>query len=170
MVERPHVVKPVGQLDEDDANVVDHRQQHLAEVFGLALFARRKGNGADLRDAFHDMGDLGTEQLGYSRGCRQRVFDDVVEEAGGDGHHVELHVGQQVRHLERMHEIRLARMAHLALVLERRKGVRPAQQLEIRLRAVASNLFEERLETNHAGWCLRPLGRAEAGPCLPPSS
>jgi len=28
------VVQPVGQLDEDDANVVPHGEQHFANVFG----------------------------------------------------------------------------------------------------------------------------------------
>ena len=88
-------------------------------------------------------------------GRGQRVLDDVVEEAGGDRHDVELHVGQDVGHLERMDQVRLARVADLSLVLERREDVRPAQQLEVRLRAVAPHLLEERFETNHQGRCLR---------------
>ena len=40
VVQRPHVMETVGELDEDDANVIHHRQQHLAEVLGLPLFAR----------------------------------------------------------------------------------------------------------------------------------
>src|SRR5215472_6382838 len=55
MVERAHVVHPIGELDEDDADVVHHREQHLAEVLRLPLFGRRKRNRADLRDAFDDM-------------------------------------------------------------------------------------------------------------------
>ena len=39
-VHRAHVVQPVGQLDEDDAHVARHRQQHLAERLGLAFLAR----------------------------------------------------------------------------------------------------------------------------------
>ena len=38
--ERTHVVQAVRQLDDDDADVVDHRQQHLAEALGLAVFGR----------------------------------------------------------------------------------------------------------------------------------
>ena len=38
MVERAHVVQAVGQLQQDDPDVIYHRQQHLAEVFGLAFF------------------------------------------------------------------------------------------------------------------------------------
>ena len=66
VVQRPHVVQPVGQLDQDHADVVDHRQQHLAEVLRLPLFARRKRNGADLGHALDDVRDFGPEQLGYA--------------------------------------------------------------------------------------------------------
>jgi hypothetical protein len=80
VVERAHVVEPIGELDEDDADVVHHRQQHLAEVLGLPLLARRERNGADLGDAFDDVGDFGAEELVNALRGRQRVLDDVVEE------------------------------------------------------------------------------------------
>ena len=37
---RAHVVQPIGELDQHDAHVARHRQQHLAEVFGLRLLGR----------------------------------------------------------------------------------------------------------------------------------
>ena len=37
---RAHVVQPICELDQHDAHVARHRQQHLAEVFGLRLFGR----------------------------------------------------------------------------------------------------------------------------------
>ena len=37
-VQRAHVVEPVGELDEDDPDVLGHRQQHLSDVLGLLLF------------------------------------------------------------------------------------------------------------------------------------
>ena len=37
VLQRAHVVQAVGELDQDDADVVDHGQEHLAEVLGLAL-------------------------------------------------------------------------------------------------------------------------------------
>ena len=39
-LQRAHVVQAVGEFDEHDAHVVNHRQQHLADVFSLLLFAR----------------------------------------------------------------------------------------------------------------------------------
>ena len=37
MVERAHVVQPVGELDQQDADVVGHGEQELAEILGGAL-------------------------------------------------------------------------------------------------------------------------------------
>ena len=150
-LQRPHVVESIRQLDEDDANVVHHRQQHLAEVLDLPLLAGRKRDGADFRDTLDDVRDVVAEGLANSLDRRQGVFDDVVQQAGGHAHDVELHVRQDVGDFERMDEIRLARMADLPLVLEGRKHVRPAEQLEVCVWAVAPDLFEEVLEANHDG-------------------
>ena len=89
------------------------------------------------------------ERLLEPLGRRQGVFDHVVKEAGGDGHHVHLHVGEDGGHLERVDEVGLARMADLPLVLEGREDVGPAQQLEVGVRIVGPDLFEQVFETDH---------------------
>ena len=154
VVERPHVVQPVGQLHQDDADVVDHREQHLAEVLRLPLFARRKRNGADLGHALDDVGDLGTEQLLDAFDGGQRVFDDVVEEPGRDRHRVELHVGKEVGDRERVDQVGLAGVADLSPVLEGGEDVRPPQQLDVGVRAVGADFLEKVLEANHGIRCL----------------
>ncbi len=53
-----HVVEPVGQLDENDADVVHHGEQHFADVFGLARFRRHHVQAADFRYPLDEMGDL----------------------------------------------------------------------------------------------------------------
>ena len=156
MLKRPHVVKPIGQLDEDDTDVVDHGQQHLAEVLGLALLARGELNRADLRDALDDMGDFRAEQLGNTLRRGEGVFNDVVKQTGGDCHDVQFHVGEEIGDFERMNQVWFAGMADLSLVLEGREHVGAAQQLEVGLGAVASDLLQQRLETNHGTRCLTP--------------
>ena len=81
VVERAHVVQPIGQLHQDDADVVDHREQHLAEALGLPLFARRKLEAAQLGDALDDVGDILAEQLADLLDGVGRVLDDVVQQA-----------------------------------------------------------------------------------------
>ena len=149
VLEGAHVVQAVGELDEDHANVVDHRQEHLAEVLRLALLAGRERDGADLGDPLDDVGDVGAEQLADAVDRGQGVFDHVVEQPRGDADHVQALVGEDVRNLKRVNEIRLAGMAYLALVLERREHVGPAEQFQVRLRAVGADLPQEVLESDH---------------------
>ena len=96
----------------------------------------------------------GAKQLLDALDGRQGVLDDVVEQAGGDGHHVQPHVRQEVGHLQGVHHIGLARMAHLSLVLEGRKHVGPAKQFEVGIGVVAPDLLDQIFEANHAWWCL----------------
>ena len=77
-----------------------------------------------------------------------------MQEAGGDRHDVEFHVRERVGDLERMNQVRLTGMAHLALVLERGEDVRPPQELEVGLGTVAPDFLQEGLESNHERRCL----------------
>ena len=84
----------------------------------------------------------------------QGVLDDVVQQAGGDGHDVQLHVGEEIGDLERVDEVGLARVADLSLVLEGREDVGPPEQLDVGVGAVAPDFFDEVLEPNHGWRCL----------------
>src|SRR3712207_9241971 len=84
VLERAHVVEPVGELDEDDAHVVDHRQKHLADVLGLLLLARLVAYLRDLREAVDEVRDLLAERVAYHVELDERVFDHVVEEPRRD--------------------------------------------------------------------------------------
>ena len=64
VLERAHVVQAVGELDDDDANVGDHGEQHLADVLGLVVFAVGELDLVELGDAFDDVRDLLAEALG----------------------------------------------------------------------------------------------------------
>ena len=161
--QRTHVVQPVGELDQDDPDVVDHRQQHLAEVLGLALLARGEADGADLGHPLDDVGHLGAEHRLEAVGRGQGVLDDVVEQAGGDGDRVHLEVGQDGGDLERVHEVGLARVAHLPAVLEGREDVGPPEQLDVGVRIVFPDFFQQVLETDHGGRCLMTRGGVPTG-------
>ena len=56
-----HVVQPVGQLDEDDAHVTRHRQQHLAKRLGLVLLAGAELQTLKLGQPVHQFGRSGTK-------------------------------------------------------------------------------------------------------------
>ena len=148
-------MQPVGELHQDDADVVDHREQHLAEVLRLPLLAGRERDRAELRDPFDDVRDVRAEQLLDPIDGSVRVLDDVVEEAGGDGHDVQLHVRELVRHLQGMDQVGLAGVAHLSLVLECREHVGAPQQFDVGVGIAAPHLFSEVLEPDHVWRCLK---------------
>ncbi len=102
-----------------------------------------------LRDAFDHVRHFLAEQLPDLLDGVRRVLDDVVQQAGGDRHGVEPHVGQDVGHLERMDEVGLARAAHLAAMLVGGKDVRPPEQLGVGLRVGGTHLLDEVLEPDH---------------------
>ena len=163
MVQRPHVVEPIRQLHQDHADVVDHREQHLAEVLRLPLLARRELDRAQLGDAFHDVRHVGAEELLDTLDRRLRVLDDVVQEPGRNRHDIELHVGEQVGDLEGMDQVWLPGMADLPLVLEGREDVRPPQQLNVGLGIGVPDLVDEVLEPNHNRRCLTSRASCCAG-------
>ena len=107
--ERAHVVQPVRQLDDDDADVGDHGQQHLADALGLALLARIEVQLAELGDAVDAAGHLVAELLADLIEADCGVFDDVVQQAGFEADHVHLHVRQDQRDLQGMDHVGLAR-------------------------------------------------------------
>jgi hypothetical protein len=149
MFEGAHVVQPVGELDEDDADVVDHGQHHFAEVLGLRFFSGREIDFADLGDALDDVGNLFAEFLADFDGGDRSVFNGVVEQAGGDGNRIHFHVGENVADFERMHEIRLTRGAGLSGVMLLGEFVGSFDEVEVVVGTVLAQLFHELAEAGH---------------------
>ena len=131
MLQGAHVVQAVGQLDEHDANVVDHGQHHFAEVFRLLFFARGEINGADLGDAFDNMGDLLAKFLADIDDSDGGVFHGIMQKAGGDGDRVHLHFGQNQRDFQGMNQVGFAGGAALSGMVFLGKLVGLADEFEI---------------------------------------
>ena len=113
-----HVVRAVGKLDENDADVLGHGHEHLAQVLHLLFFlagilhARQLGNALDkIRHRGRELlGDLGVGGGG--------VLDAVVHERGLDGLRVQPQLlGDDLRNGERMGDKRRAVLAELAVVM-----------------------------------------------------
>ena len=86
---------------------------------------------------------------------RQRVLDDVVEQAGGDGDDVELHVGQEVGDLERVDEVGLARNGAPVPCARRRRRRRPAGAARRRRPGLLARTFSRRSSKRiMMSWCL----------------
>ena len=63
VVERAHVVQPVGELHQQHADVVAEREQELAQILGGALVLRLRLDLAELGDAVDEPRDVLAEQL-----------------------------------------------------------------------------------------------------------
>src|SRR5206468_7938312 len=112
--ERAHVVETVAELDDHDAQVVRHREEHLSDVLRLMLVARLSGEPRELRDAFDEPTDLVAEILSDVLGGLRGVFRYVVEERGGDRRRIHAELGDEQRYRRGMGDVRLAGDAPLA--------------------------------------------------------
>ena len=72
VLQRPHVVQAVGELDQQHPHVVGDRKQELAEIFRLLGLARDQIELFKLGQAFDQMADVGAEDL-VDLGPRRRA-------------------------------------------------------------------------------------------------
>ena len=166
-VQRAHVVQPVGQLDEDDPDVLGHRQEHLADVLGLLLLVAVGAELRQLRDAVDELGDLGPEALLDVGQAVLGVLRHVVEQGGLDGDRLDPEVGQDLGARDRVRDVRLPGGAELPLVGIDRERERLLDFGEIGLREVFGDRGQQRLlEGREVGRGLRRrdlLGRGLRG-------
>ena len=123
IAERPHVVQAVGQLDDDDADIVHHREQHLAIAFRLAILGGEEIDLAQFGDAIDAARDFIAKVLLDVGAGDGGVFDDVVQQSGLDADDVHPHAGEDPRHGERMAHVGLARRSLLSGMILRRELV-----------------------------------------------
>ena len=146
VLDRAEVVEAVGELDEDDADVLGHRHDHLAVVLGLGLLAGLELDAGQLRDAVDEHGDLVAELLAQRVELDAGVLDDVVEERGGDRLLVEAQAGADRGDADGMRDERLARAALLALVRGRGEAERARDELDVDVRVLGGELGEQPFE------------------------
>ncbi len=123
-----HVVEPVGEFDDHDANIVDHGQNHLANVFGLARFGGQHVEAANFGYAFDEPGSFFAKTFLNARNGKFSVFNYVMEKSGGKRGGVHAHVGENVRDFQEMCEIGIAGAAELVAMALRGNFVGAANQ------------------------------------------
>ena len=140
-----HVVEPVAELDEDDADVLGHGHEHLADVLRLCLFAGVDVDLAELGDPVDQLGHVGTELVAHLLASHVGVLDGVMEQGGDQRVRVQAEVGEDARHRHRVTDVGLAAEPRLALMGALRQRVGANQHLALLLTEVRG-LGEEFVE------------------------
>ena len=101
-MKRAHVVQTVSELDEQDAHVLGDGDQQLAQVFSLLRLLGDEVEALKLGQPLDQLAHLGAEQLVDLLTGSRRVLDRIVQERDRDRRLIEMHVGEDRRHLERV--------------------------------------------------------------------
>ena len=139
----PHVVEAVGELDQDDPDVVRHRQEHLPDVLGLLLLVAVGAELRQLGDAVHEVGDLGAEAVLDVGEAVLGVLGDVVQQRGGDGDRIEAEIGEDLRRRDGVRDVGFAGRADLGRVGIDGEVERTLHGVEVGLRVLAPQLGKQ---------------------------
>ncbi len=115
-IEGPHVVESVRKLDDNDADILIHRQQHFSQVFRLKFLFGGKRHLAELGNAVHKRGNLAAEfrlQLGEGN---VGILYRVVQKRGFNGLRVHAEIHQNIGDGNRVNDVRLPGIAKLCAV------------------------------------------------------
>ena len=140
----PHVVQPVGELDDDDAHVAAHSHDHLPQGLRLRLLQVPGREPLELGDPVHDLRDLVPKPLRQLLFRYARILEDVVQQRGGDGRRIEPQLGQNVGRRERVIDEGLPALADLTPVGGMRGVIGLRDQLLRPLGPIPRDLLDER--------------------------
>jgi hypothetical protein len=151
VVEGLHVVQAVGQLHQQDPNVLGHGEDELAEVLGVLGVVGLQLDARQLGDAVDQPRDLlAEEMLDLLEGCLG-ILDRIVEQRRDDGGAVQLHLGQDAGDLEGMAEIGVAGGPLLGAVGLHRKNIGAVEGVLIRAGVVGLDGLNELELADHRG-------------------
>ncbi len=136
-----HVVQTVGDLDEDDADVLGHRHEHLAQILHLLLFLGRVLHARQLGDALHDVRDGRAEAVGNVGVGHAGVLDHVMQQRRDDRVLVQPKVNGDVRRRDAVRHVGRAVLAHLPGVRRARHIVGGADALHVHGVAARADLL-----------------------------
>ena len=148
--QRPHVVEPVRQLDDQHPPVAGHRDEHLAHRGGLLRLFRVETKPVQLRDPIHDRRHRRTEFLPDLGEGHPGVLHRVVQQRRGRAYGVQAEIGDDRGNRDRMGDVRLARQPVLTFVGFDGQGVRPPHQIEILAAAASAQSREDAFDLR--GW------------------
>ena len=157
VLQGPHVVQTVSQLDHQHPHILGNRQDELTQVLSLlGIFAIELQLG-QLGDALHQLGDLGTEQMGDIVRRHRRVFDHIVQKRGDNGGGIQPIFGENACHLNGVGEIGIAGGALLRPVHTHGVNIGAIENRLVSGGIVGPDLINQLILTQHP-WPLDGIG------------
>jgi len=120
---RAHIVRAIGQLDEDHAHVARHGQEHLAKRLCLIFLARVELQLVELGQPIDQFSHSNAEALDQVCLGDAAVLHGIVQQRRHERGRVELPARAQRRHSDRMGDVGFAAIAQLAQVRRVGKAV-----------------------------------------------
>ena len=116
-------MQTVGKFNDDDANVLGHGKEHLAQRERLLLVHAVDFDVGELGHAIDELGHRIAKQAGNIGERGLSILDGIVQQRGA--HHIAVHleIGQNDGNLDGMVNVHLARAALLVAVLLGGKAV-----------------------------------------------
>ena len=108
---RTRIMHAIGKFDDQHAHVTTHRDHHLANGFGLCgitIFHLGK-LGDTINQTSHGVSEFRTTLVKRVVG----VFNCIVQQAGGHDQRPHAKIRKNLRHSQRMDNVRLTRFASL---------------------------------------------------------
>ncbi len=149
VVERAHVVQPVGELHQEDADVLRHGEHQLAEILRLLGVIGLQLEAIELGDAVDQAADLLAEEILDPFQGGIGVFDGVVEQCRDDGGAVQLHAGQDAGDFQGVGEIRIARRPGLRSVRLHREHIGAVERRFLGVRIVSLDALDQLVLADH---------------------
>ncbi|CAB4933757.1 unannotated protein [freshwater metagenome] len=144
--QRAHVVQAIGKLDHDHANVLGHREDHLAIVLSLGFFARGELDLRELGDTLHQYAHLGTKALLDLVGSRLGVFDDIVQQGANQNVLGLPQLGADLGNAPRVVDEWLAAPPQLSVVMQTGYFEGRRNAVGIRVGRVLENILDQLIE------------------------
>ena len=149
MLKRAHVVQPIGKFDQQYAYIGRDRQQQLAQILCLRRPARNQIESLDLGQSLDELTNVLAEHLVDLAARCVGVLDRIVQQRDGDGCIVELEIGKDSGHFQRVRKVRIAIGTLLRAMLLHGIYVGLVQQAFVRIRIVAHHPLDQLVLTHH---------------------
>ena len=109
-------MQPIRELDENDAHIARHRQQHFAEIFRLCFFEGGELELVQFGNTIDQIGNRLAEFFGDVSLGGRRILDHVVQQRRDQCLRIEMPAREDFGNRKRVGDVRLARLAHLAFM------------------------------------------------------